>query len=109
MSALPPKADMCSAQAHVCFGPKADIGVIRLQRTRANPLANSSTVEHPTLTSTRRVDLLGLFESLLHPCCVKASHGAHPLNVHRFIRGNKPGLRWRRRRQSRLLRPVSWS
>jgi len=25
MSALPPKADMCAAQAHVCFGPKADI------------------------------------------------------------------------------------
>src|SRR5262249_4878636 len=25
MSALPPKADMCSAIAHVCFGPKADI------------------------------------------------------------------------------------
>src|SRR5262245_4655904 len=25
MSALPPKADMCSAGAHVCFGPKADI------------------------------------------------------------------------------------
>src|SRR5262249_60266541 len=25
MSALPPKADMCSAHAHVCFGPKADI------------------------------------------------------------------------------------
>src|SRR5262245_64183152 len=24
-SALPPKADICSAQAHVCFGPKADI------------------------------------------------------------------------------------
>jgi hypothetical protein len=24
MSALPPKADMCSALAHVCFGPKAD-------------------------------------------------------------------------------------
>jgi hypothetical protein len=24
MSALPPKADMCSAQAHVCFGPIAD-------------------------------------------------------------------------------------
>jgi len=23
MSALPPKADMCSALAHVCFGPKA--------------------------------------------------------------------------------------
>jgi hypothetical protein len=26
MSALPPKADMCGAQAHVCFGPKADMG-----------------------------------------------------------------------------------
>src|SRR5262249_35361898 len=25
MSALPPKADMCGAHAHVCFGPKADI------------------------------------------------------------------------------------
>ena len=28
MSALPPKADMCSALADVCFGPKADIGTI---------------------------------------------------------------------------------
>src|SRR5262245_2134138 len=25
MSALPPKADMCGAVAHVCFGPKADM------------------------------------------------------------------------------------
>jgi hypothetical protein len=25
MSALPPKADMCSALGHVCFGSKADI------------------------------------------------------------------------------------
>jgi hypothetical protein len=25
MSALPPKADICSAAAHVRFGPKADI------------------------------------------------------------------------------------
>jgi len=28
MSALPPKADMCSANRHVCFGPKADIDTI---------------------------------------------------------------------------------
>jgi hypothetical protein len=27
MSALPPKADMCSALANVCFGPIADIGL----------------------------------------------------------------------------------
>jgi hypothetical protein len=26
MSALPPKADICSATAHVCYGPIADIG-----------------------------------------------------------------------------------
>jgi hypothetical protein len=29
MSALTPKADMCSAHAHVCFGPKADIDGLR--------------------------------------------------------------------------------
>jgi len=27
MSALPLKADMCSALAHVCFGPIADMAV----------------------------------------------------------------------------------
>jgi hypothetical protein len=30
MSALHLKADMCDAQAHVCFGPKADIPSMRL-------------------------------------------------------------------------------
>jgi hypothetical protein len=30
MSALPPKADMCSAIAHVRFGPKADIALYRV-------------------------------------------------------------------------------
>jgi hypothetical protein len=27
MSALPPKADICGAQAYVCFGPTADIAL----------------------------------------------------------------------------------
>jgi hypothetical protein len=31
MSALPPKADMCSALAYVCFGPIADIAETSLQ------------------------------------------------------------------------------
>src|SRR5262245_48623778 len=31
MSALPPKADICSAQGHVCFGPKADMEPFRPQ------------------------------------------------------------------------------
>ena len=30
MSASPPKADMCSALAYVCFGPKADILTLEL-------------------------------------------------------------------------------
>jgi hypothetical protein len=30
MSALAPKADICSAPAHVCFGPIADIEVARI-------------------------------------------------------------------------------
>jgi hypothetical protein len=33
MSALPPKADMCSAKGNVCFGPIADIS----QRCRHVP------------------------------------------------------------------------
>jgi hypothetical protein len=28
MSALPPKADMCGANRHVCFGPKADVRLL---------------------------------------------------------------------------------
>jgi hypothetical protein len=32
MSALPPKADICSALAHVRFGPKADMGVCALDQ-----------------------------------------------------------------------------
>ena len=34
MSALPPKADMCSARVDVCFGPKADIeSIVTVQET----------------------------------------------------------------------------
>jgi hypothetical protein len=32
MSALPPKADMCGARGHVCFGPIADIGCYSINR-----------------------------------------------------------------------------
>src|SRR6476660_433421 len=31
VSALPPKADMCSAIAHVCFGPIADMAQTQVQ------------------------------------------------------------------------------
>src|SRR5262245_12564593 len=42
MSALPPKADMCSAHAHVCFGPIADIATLR----QTNKLGRSSPFDH---------------------------------------------------------------
>ena len=35
MSALPPKADICGANAHVCYGPEADITGLFGQRERA--------------------------------------------------------------------------
>src|SRR5262245_5564161 len=35
MSALPSKADMCSAPAHVCFGPEADISKEQKDRREA--------------------------------------------------------------------------
>ena len=37
MSALPPKADMCSALADVCFGPKADMPVREAFHERRDP------------------------------------------------------------------------
>jgi hypothetical protein len=39
MSALPLKADMCGALAHVCFGPIADIGVWAAQANALFALA----------------------------------------------------------------------
>jgi hypothetical protein len=45
MSALPPKADMCSAPAYVCFGPKADTALYFVARRDApkTTIATSAT------------------------------------------------------------------
>src|SRR5215467_47084 len=40
MSALPPKADMCGAPTHVCFGPKADMRRNRFLGWYNRPKAN---------------------------------------------------------------------
>ena len=45
MSALPPKADMCSAPAHVCFVPIADIATPYLRGT----ISDSFCCERDTL------------------------------------------------------------
>jgi hypothetical protein len=41
MSALPPKADMGSANPHVCFGPKADIALYSITELNKRSLLNS--------------------------------------------------------------------
>src|SRR5262245_18844501 len=45
MSALPPKADICSAIVHVRLGPKADIRTIRSLRRRAHEHLWNSNAE----------------------------------------------------------------
>jgi hypothetical protein len=39
MSALPPKADVCSARDDVCFGPKADMATIMSFQAAMQPRA----------------------------------------------------------------------
>jgi hypothetical protein len=54
MSALPPKADMCGALAHVCFVPKADMcssyrqdrGAVRQPITVASMILALPTFRH---------------------------------------------------------------
>src|SRR6516225_6364266 len=54
MSALPPKADMCGATAHVCFGPKADIQQANLLTANGAAIANFLDIfERPTLVKKR--------------------------------------------------------
>jgi hypothetical protein len=45
MSALPLKADICSALAHVCFGPKADIAItlLQIQPAHCTPFLSAQT------------------------------------------------------------------
>src|SRR5262249_6103946 len=47
MSALPPKADMCSALADVCFGPKADSCCAAKRITIRSPRRQRITGETP--------------------------------------------------------------
>src|SRR5262245_51848882 len=53
MSALPPKADMCSALGHVCFGPTADI------RTDENCLSGSLDTHIDFAAKRPKIDWFG--------------------------------------------------
>src|SRR5262249_40572809 len=51
MSALPPKADMCSALAYVCFGPKADSCTAKKDRYSIISSARCSVINFPRFQS----------------------------------------------------------
>src|SRR6476620_8602225 len=55
MSALPPKADVCGANRHVCFGPKADIAP---RRYRAATLALADRLQLVTFAQATGTTLL---------------------------------------------------
>jgi hypothetical protein len=62
MSALPPKADMCSARGDVRYGPKADIGTITVVQeisAAARGKVTLISVNSPGCVST----------SIEPPCC----------------------------------------
>jgi hypothetical protein len=49
MSALPPKADICGALAHVCFGPEADIIVQKMLTSEAESVSRAGVLEVNTI------------------------------------------------------------
>jgi hypothetical protein len=44
MSAFPPKSDVCAANRHVCFGPKADMGKRKTERPPRGGLSEIALV-----------------------------------------------------------------
>ena len=58
MSALPPKADMCSATGDVCFGPIADM----CGATRDVRFGPNATVVHRNNRAAHSIQILGATE-----------------------------------------------
>src|SRR5262245_38524902 len=63
MSALPPKADMCSALVHVCFGPKADMSDVAATGPKAENQDTSITAG--SAVWARAIAYVGCFNALL--------------------------------------------
>jgi hypothetical protein len=55
MSALPPRADMCGAPAHACFGPIADIIIQLPHRT----IKNTFVLTSDGLSAVRESSIIG--------------------------------------------------
>ena len=75
MSALPPKADMCGALAHVCFGPKADIG--DYSTTSSAIETSAGGIASPSVWAAVRL----MTNSNLLACCTGRSAGFAPLRI----------------------------
>src|SRR5262245_26034081 len=76
MSALPPKADMCSAHAHVCFGPKADMEPSHSITSLALARSDGGT-ERPSALAVLRL----ITSSNLVGPCTGSSAGFSPLRM----------------------------
>lgn len=59
MSASPPKANMCGATAHVCFGPKADMSASFSCARNWYSLARISQREGAEVPLPERTDAIG--------------------------------------------------
>jgi hypothetical protein len=75
MSALHPIADMCSALAHVCFGPKADIPIHSITSS-ARASTAGGTVRPSALAVLRLIA-----RSYLVGVCTGRSAGFSPLRM----------------------------
>ena len=76
MSALPPKADMCSANSNVRFGPIADIGQVYSITSSAREISVAGTV----MPRIRAVWML-MTSSNLVACTTGKSSGLAPLRT----------------------------
>src|SRR5262245_25664237 len=74
MSALPPKADMCSAQGHVRYGPIADIAAPSITSSARN--RNASEIFDPIALVALRFNRLTLLISGFLPDRITEKSGA---------------------------------
>src|SRR5262245_25823181 len=75
MSALPPKAEMCGALAHVCFGPKADMDAYSI--TSSARASNVGGMVRPMALAALRL----ITNSNLVGCSTGRSSGLVPFSI----------------------------
>src|SRR5262245_58134059 len=87
MSALPPKADMCGANRHVCFGPERTFGLTAIRGSALEQFAKARWLASNDATEIRaRAYGLSPF-----------SHGPTPISRRRIPIGDAPTTNCRAR------------